>query len=223
MIERRELPRWSSVLAVVAHPDDESFGLGAVISAFIESGAHVSVLCFTLGEATTIGHASDVRSQRANELVVAATVLGVRNTYVHTYRDGQLADEASKKLVDDVVVAARDAHADGLLTFDTTGVTGHPDHIASACIVVDAARSLELPVLGWTVPVDVAATLNEEFGTAFQGRLPHETDFTIPVDRGRQREAIAAHASQAVPTSPVWRRLELLGDHETLRWLRPAD
>jgi LmbE family N-acetylglucosaminyl deacetylase len=36
-------------LAVVAHPDDESFGLGAVLSAFIDSGTRVSVLCFTRG------------------------------------------------------------------------------------------------------------------------------------------------------------------------------
>ena len=34
----RELPAWRSVLAVVAHPDDESFGLGAVIGALTSAG-----------------------------------------------------------------------------------------------------------------------------------------------------------------------------------------
>jgi len=42
-------PPWCSVLAVVAHPDDESFGLGAVLASFAETGARVSVLCFTRG------------------------------------------------------------------------------------------------------------------------------------------------------------------------------
>lgn len=42
----------------------------------------------------------------------------------------------------------------------------------------------------------------------------------MPVDRTAQHEAIAAHASQAVPGSVLWRRLELQGPTETLRWLR---
>ncbi|MHB8188726.1 MAG: hypothetical protein ACYDDU_22215 [Dermatophilaceae bacterium] len=38
------LPTWTSVLAVVAHPDDESFGLGAVLDGFLHTGARVEVL-----------------------------------------------------------------------------------------------------------------------------------------------------------------------------------
>src|SRR5665811_2572537 len=45
------LPAWMSVLAVVAHPDDESFGLGAILDAFTRTGARVEVLCLTHGEA----------------------------------------------------------------------------------------------------------------------------------------------------------------------------
>ena len=35
------LPSWTSVLVVLAHPDDESFGLGAVVTALVEAGARV--------------------------------------------------------------------------------------------------------------------------------------------------------------------------------------
>ena len=38
------LPAWTTVLAVVAHPDDESFGLGALLDAFTSAGAGVEVL-----------------------------------------------------------------------------------------------------------------------------------------------------------------------------------
>jgi len=48
------LPAWMSVLAVVAHPDDESFGLGALLDAFTRVRAGVEVLCLTHGEASTL-------------------------------------------------------------------------------------------------------------------------------------------------------------------------
>jgi hypothetical protein len=42
----------------------------------------------------------------------------------------------------------------------------------------------------------------------------------VSVDRAVQLKAVACHVSQAVPGSVMWRRIELLGDHEHLRWLR---
>ena len=39
---------------MVAHPDDETFGLGAVADSFTTGGAAVHVLCFTHGEASTL-------------------------------------------------------------------------------------------------------------------------------------------------------------------------
>ena len=41
----RLLPAWRAVLAVVAHPDDETFGLGAVVDRPATSGAAVHLLC----------------------------------------------------------------------------------------------------------------------------------------------------------------------------------
>ena len=59
------LPEWTSVLAVVAHPDDESFGLGAILDAFTRTGATVEVLCLTHGEASTLhGASGDLASVR---------------------------------------------------------------------------------------------------------------------------------------------------------------
>ena len=55
------LPAWAAVLAVVAHPDDESFGLGAIIDRMTSGGAAVHVLCFTRGSAR--GHPVDDRAE----------------------------------------------------------------------------------------------------------------------------------------------------------------
>jgi len=214
------LPEWSAVLAVVAHPDDESFGLGAVLDAFARSGADVIVLCLTHGEASTIhGVTGDLATLRAAELAEAARALGLGSTLLREYADGALAAQPDR-LAADVLATATGRRVDGMVAFDPSGVTGHPDHAAATAAALSAAEVLDLPVLGWTLPDAVADQLNGELGASFHGHAADAVDLVLPVDRGRQRVACLAHASQAVPTSVLWRRLELLGDVEHLRWLR---
>jgi Uncharacterized proteins, LmbE homologs len=215
------LPVWTSVLAVVAHPDDESFGLGAILDAFTRAGAGVEVLCLTHGEASTLhGAPGDLASLRGAELAAAADVLGVTRAMLKDHADGDLSDLPGAMLAAEVVAAADYSRADGLLVFDTAGVTGHPDHMAATAAGLLAAEMLNLPVLGWTLPEAVAAQLNQELGASFIGHRDEDIDLRVTVDRARQRLASRAHVSQALPSSVLWRRLELLGDTESLRWLR---
>ena len=219
---RGELPPWPSVLVVVAHPDDESFGMGAVIAQLLAHGAAVSVLCLTRGEASTVhGVEGELADIRAAELRRAAGALGGAVAELRGYPDGALRDVPVEVLVSEIERAADSSTPAALLVFDVAGVTGHPDHAAAsrAALVVAAHRGL--PVLAWTLPRGVADQLNEEFGAEFTGHRPGDIDVVLPVDRARQLAAIAAHASQAVPSSVLWRRLELLGGVEHLRWARP--
>jgi LmbE family N-acetylglucosaminyl deacetylase len=174
---RDHLPPWRSVLAVVAHPDDESFALGAVLASFADGGAAVAVLCYTHGESSTLH--------------------GVQ---------GDLAGKVC---------------ADGQMVFDSSGVTGHPDHARATVAALVAAEALGLPVLGWTVPASVATALNQEYGVGFTSHDPGDIDLVVTLDRTSQLAAVACHPSQAVPGSLLWRRLELQGDTENLRWLTP--
>ncbi len=141
------LPRWPSVLAVVAHPDDESFGLGALLTAFTGAGATTSVLCFTHGEASTAPAATGpLYELRSRELQAAADALGVRTVTLLHYPDGQLAQICRTRLAGDIIDAARADHADGLLVFDPSGVTGHPDHAAAtAAALTTAAAATDKP------------------------------------------------------------------------------
>lgn len=220
-MSQTQLPPWRSVLAVVAHPDDESFGLGAVLAAFAEAGARVSVLCFTRGEASTLhGVAGDLTALRTEELAAAAAALGLDDVTLLAHPDGGLPDVGLDELAAHVVTAAGEADADGILGFDLTGVTGHPDHAHATAAAIRAADTVDLPVLGWTVPDTVAATLRDEHGAPFVGHTETEVDLVVTVDRTLQLKAVACHPSQAVPGSVMWRRIELLADKEHLRWLR---
>jgi hypothetical protein len=93
------LPGWRRPLAVVAHPDDESFGLGALLSAFVDAGAEPAVLCFTHGEASTL-HAvpGDLRQLRADESRSAAQALAVRDVELLEGTDGALAAADQERL-----------------------------------------------------------------------------------------------------------------------------
>jgi len=215
------LPAWASVLAVVAHPDDESFGLGAVLDAFVRRGTRTAVLCLTHGENSTVhGDTDDLAQVRAREIAAAARTLGVAEVSLLAYPDGALATVCRSRMVGDVVDAARAAGAEGLLVFDLSGVTGHPDHAAASVAALLAADGLDLPVLGWTLLREVAEQLNRELGTDFHGHHSDSIDIELTVTREQQIAASASHVSQAIPTSVLWRRLEMMGSTEQLRWLR---
>ena len=212
------LPSAKEMLVVCAHPDDESFGLGAVIAAFSDRGTQVRVLCFTHGEASTLGETSrplgDVRTE---ELNAAAKVLGIHDVELFSYPDGHLDDVPLGELVR--LINDAKASAEMLLVFDKGGITGHPDHSHATAAALLAAKLSTLSVLAWVLPEVVAARLNAEFETTFVGCPAAEVDIVFQVDRSRQSAAIACHASQSGDNPVLRRRLELLGTLEHLRWL----
>ncbi len=202
------------MLVVVAHPDDETFGLGGVVARFTDAGTDVSILCLTHGEASTLGE-GELRRIRSEELRMAATDLGADSVDILDLPDGNLSTVPLERIAQ--LVEARLDRTDGLLVFGPGGVTGHPDHIRATQAALIAAGRTGAAVLGWVIPHHVASALNDELGTTFQG-VTH-ADVVVEVDRERHIRACRRHASQLNPV--LWRRLELLGDEEWLVWLRP--
>jgi N-acetylglucosamine malate deacetylase 2 len=216
------LPAWKRPLAVVAHPDDETFGLGAILSQMAAADARVHILCYTHGEASRLNeNHTDLLRQREHELRQASAALGVAGITLLDYGDGHLAAQPPGELAGRVTAVAAQQHPDGLLAFDDTGITGHPDHKAATAAAVRADAALGLPLLAWALPAEIADRLRAETGQRFAGQPPEALDLRIRVDRAGQRRAAWLHASQISPAAVVWRRLELQGDIEHLRWLLP--
>jgi N-acetylglucosamine malate deacetylase 2 len=216
------LGRITGVLAVVAHPDDESFGLGAVLSQLVMADAWAGVICFTHGEASTLhGRPGALFAVRSQELQAAAVELRLSRVELHRHPDARLDSVPVDELAGHVMRVIREENPSHLLVFDPDGVTGHPDHRRATQAALAAARATGLPVLAWALPRPVAQRLNAEFGTAFSGRDPAELDIELTVSRDRQWRAIARHRSQAVDNPVLLRRLDLLGDREYLRLIHP--
>ena len=216
-------PKWTSVLAVIAHPDDASFGLGAILDAFVFTGAKVEVLCLTHGQAWTLeGAPGDLAALRGAELASAVDVLGPARAEMADCPDGALSEAGQARLVEEVIAAADSCFPDGLLVFDTVAVEGHLDHVTATSAGLMAAETLALPVLGWALSEDVAARLNLEFGNRFTSHQNQDIDLRVTVERARQRVASHSLQDEALPGGARWRRLELLANTQSLRWLRTA-
>ena len=215
------MPAAHKVLAVCAHPDDESFGLGAIISTLIDQGASIDLVCLTHGEASTIGASTgNLVEARRNELAAAATELGISTIHQFDHPDGKLSTVDPALLAEAIQPFAADS--DLILVFDEGGITGHPDHIQATVAAMAVAERLDLPVLAWTLSSQVADALNGEFNGRFVGRAENEIHVRLPVERSRQRAAMRCHDSQLTANPVPERRLALTGDIEPLRFLRRA-
>ena len=188
----RVLPSWPAALAVIAHPDDESFGLGAVIGELAAAGTAVHILCYTNGEASTLNEThADLHRARREELRQAAaelgaagvTLLGYPGVTLLGYPDGGLAGFPAAELARHAAAAATRHRVGGLLVFDDTGITGHPDHQAATAAAVLAGRLAGLPVLAWALTDAVAARLAAETGQPFAGQTPGAMDLCVQGDR----------------------------------------
>lgn len=141
------------LLAVLAHPDDESLGMGGTLATYASSGIEVSLLTATRGEAGQFrgspagqpGHpGADVLARiREAELRDAATVLGIRRVTVLDYPDRHLDRAKPREIIGRVVGELRQVRPDVVVTFGPDGAYGHPDHIAisqftTAAIVASA-------------------------------------------------------------------------------------
>lgn len=140
----KDTPR--TLMAVFAHPDDESFGAGGTLALYARRGYRVVLLCATRGEAGTVdphfmrGFAS-VAALREAELRCAAQHLGLEAVHFLGYRDSGMPGTSDnlhpdaqivhpvEEVAGRIVRHIREIQPDVVLTFDPVGGYRHPDHI----------------------------------------------------------------------------------------------
>lgn len=135
------------IMVVLAHPDDESFGMGGTIALYSQQGVDVHLVCATRGEAGEVDPEfmegfDTIAQRRESELRCAAGILGLEGLYFLDYRDsgmtGSKDNEHPKALVNapiedvaaKIVKHIRRVKPQVVVTFDPMGGYHHPDHIA---------------------------------------------------------------------------------------------
>lgn len=127
-----------TILVVLAHPDDESYGMGGTLAKFSHYGAQIVLLCATRGEAGILGvNPENAGKIREKELLKAAEFLGVRVFFLD-YHDGELSSLAINALIKDIGGWIYAVDPNLIITFGPDGISGHPDHIAVSTAVTQA-------------------------------------------------------------------------------------
>lgn len=136
------------LMAVLAHPDDESLGVGGTLAKYAAEGVDVFLVTATRGDGGRFrGHRTNEREHpgpaalaeiRESELRAAAAVLGIREVSLLDYRDQHLDRAHPDEAVGRIARELRRVRPDVVLTFGPDGAYGHPDHIA-VCQLTTAA------------------------------------------------------------------------------------
>jgi LmbE family N-acetylglucosaminyl deacetylase len=123
-------------MCVLAHPDDESLGMGGTVAKYSREGVEVHLVTATRGERGRFGEASErpapeiVAQTREAELLAAAKELGIREVSFLDYADGDLDRVDPAEAHAKIAAHLRRVRPQVVLTFAPDGGYGHPDHIA---------------------------------------------------------------------------------------------
>jgi LmbE family N-acetylglucosaminyl deacetylase len=124
------------LMAVLAHPDDESLGLGGILATYAAEGVETYVVTATRGERGRFFDNSarpsdeEVGRVREGELRAACRELGVREVVLLDYLDGRLDQAEPAEAIGRIAAQYRRLRPHVVVTFGFDGVYGHPDHIA---------------------------------------------------------------------------------------------
>ncbi|MGH2583402.1 MAG: PIG-L family deacetylase [Dehalococcoidia bacterium] len=150
-----------TVMVIVAHPDDETFGVGGTMARLADEGHTVTVVCATRGE---VGEISDpalatpetLGEVREQELRNAMAELSVDDVRFLDFRDSGMAgtpeneDPASLfqaeplEVAMDLTAIMQEVNPDVVITWDASGGYGHPDHIRVHETATEAFGSYEM-------------------------------------------------------------------------------
>ena len=132
--------------AIVAHPDDDTWGVAGTVALHAEDPAFRFVLVHvTSGEAGQIAEGSGATPEtlgaiREEEDRRSWVVLGRVPDRHEWFRlpDHAVEDQPHEDLVERIAVVLRAERPDVVITFGPDGITGHPDHITVGRATSDA-------------------------------------------------------------------------------------
>src|SRR3989338_6749515 len=132
-------------LAIVAHPDDESFLLAGTSLKFREEGKEVGIICATHGEkgADRLNRKlteEQMAQIRTDELHKACGILHCECKRFFEHKDGGVDKDNFDRLVLELTNEINSYQPQIVLTFGEEGISGHRDHITIGKAALQASK-----------------------------------------------------------------------------------
>ena len=160
------------ILAVFAHPDDETSVAGGTIARSVQEGVEVTVVTATRGEWGTLGTGGmtiareELPAVREAELRAVMRLYGAHPPVFLGYEDATMGEADLAPAVQQVSAEMRRLRPDVVITWGPTGMSRHQDHIAVHRAVVEAfhayAASAPARLFYAALPPDVARRFEAE-------------------------------------------------------------
>ncbi len=132
------------LMAIFAHPDDETLGTGATLARYAAEGVETSLVCATRGERGWDGPPETnpglqaLGKLRQAELQAAAQALGIRQVFFLDAIDGELDQADPIATARRIASIVRTVRPQVVVTFAPDGDYGHPDHMAISRLALSA-------------------------------------------------------------------------------------
>jgi LmbE family N-acetylglucosaminyl deacetylase len=224
------IPDLGTVLAVYAHPDDETYLAAGLMSALVDRGDRVVAVSATAGErGTDQPHRwppERLRATREWELTGALAVLGVREHRLLGLGDGDLDGLPVEHGTRIVAALLDEIRPDTVVTFGRDGITGHGDHRAVARWVRQAVEHcVHRPrVLAAALEAGYCAefaALHEELSVFMDPSAPEprsvdDLALHLELSGAWLDRKVAALRCQSTQTAPVER---VMGEDVFRRWV----
>jgi N-acetylglucosamine malate deacetylase 2 len=205
-----------SVLAVFAHPDDETILAGGTLALLARQGAQVHYLCATRGEGGESGEPplctrAELGQVRQQEMACAVQALGGSNLRFLDYQDPLVGPENTlfaytedlPALAEQIARAAREVAAHALITHGSSGEYGHPAHVLTHQAVLSAVERMQPAPAVYSIdafypehpkphrvnkndPADLVLDVSPVLGQKIQAALCHRTQHALFVRRASE-------------------------------------
>lgn len=150
------------VLCVMAHPDDESLGVGGLLARYAAEGVETYLLTATHGERGWSGDPAadpgleEMARIRTVELQGATAKLRLTAYEILNYIDGDLDQAPPEQITAEIAAAIRRWRPQVVVTFAPDGAYGHPDHIAISQFTTAALLRAQDPAVTGAAPYRVS-------------------------------------------------------------------
>ncbi|WP_201004442.1 PIG-L family deacetylase [Paenibacillus glycanilyticus] len=207
------------LLAVFAHPDDESFICGGTLAKYADSGVEITLVSATRGEmGRRMGNPpylnrETMAAAREQELREACECLGVKHLHFFDIRDKTVEFADPDQLANRIAGFIREINRDAILTFHEKW-GGHPDHCAIGKATIEALARTGLAIALYFISFGDSLAYPEAYG------YTQEEIARIDVSRYKKAKlaAFRAHRCQTEIDEWVWlpdrQAMGRFGDHE---------